>query len=110
MGGQGYYRDLDQMGNQPVYFCRHRNPGIKIATNADAVYVYGAQPNMAIGNHLRGEHGKSIFRFPGNGCRLPRNTCRGTAYLDRRVFVMAPNGTFTKAPTGTLRVGTRWSS
>ena len=27
MGGQGYYRVLDQMGNQPVHFCRHRNPG-----------------------------------------------------------------------------------
>ena len=43
MGGQGYYRVLDQMGNQPVHFCRHRNPGDQDCDQCDAVYVYGAQ-------------------------------------------------------------------
>ena len=83
-------------------------PGVKIATNADAVYVYGAQL----------EYGNSATTYAANAANrysvaqvtdadYPGNTCRGTAYLDGRVFVMAPNGDIYQSADGDF---TSWAA
>ena len=83
-------------------------PGIKIATNADAVYVYGAQ--LEYGNSATTYAANTANRYSVSQVTdtdYPGNTCRGTAYLDGRVFVMAPNGDIYQSADGDF---TSWAA
>jgi len=83
-------------------------PGIKIATNADAVYVYGAQ--LEYGNSATTYAANTANRYSVSqvtDADYPGNTCRGTAYLDGRVFVMAPNGDIYQSADGDF---TSWNA
>ena len=83
-------------------------PGVKIATNADAVYVYGAQ--LEYGNSATTYAANTANRYSVaqvTDADYPGNTCRGTAYLDGRVFVMAPNGDVYQSADGDF---TSWAA
>lgn len=85
-----------------------KTPGVKIATNADAIYVYGAQLEEGVTASTYAKNDATRYTVAQvTDADYPANTCRGTIYLDGRVFVMTANGDIYQSADGDF---TSWAA